>query len=147
MEIYFPIIINSDFVSFDTFVNLENGSLIKYPLDNYLNKITILSLILIYITNNNCIKKKFAFTFVINSFSISLKKDVNNKYNINIQDLMIYMGVYHYHENEMVKYIGEENNYISLYKRYKEIIKCCGEFKNYNINIRLFKNGIINKEL
>ena len=47
----------------------------------------------------------------------------------------------------MVKYIGEENNYISLYKRYKEIIKYCGEFKNYNINIRLFKNGIINKEL
>ena len=146
VEIYYPIIINSDFVSFDT---LENDSLIKYPLDNYLNEITILSLILKYILKIIiAIKKiKFAFTFVFNSFSIALKKDVNNKNNINIQDLMIYMGIYHYNENEMVKYIGEENNYISLYKRYKEIIKCCGEFKNYNINIRLFKNGIINKEL
>ena len=146
VEIYYPIIINSDFVSFDT---LENDSLVKYPVDNYLNEISILSLILKYILKIiMSIKKiKFAFTFVFNSFSIALKKDVNNKNNINIQDLMIYMGIYHYNENEMVKYISEENNYIALYKKYKEILKCCGEFKNYNINIRLFKNGIINKEL
>ena len=146
VEIYYPILINSDFVSFDT---LENDSMIKYPLNNYLNEINILSWALKYILKivKSSKKLKFAFTFVFNSFNIALKKDVNNKMNINIEDLMIYMGIYHYDENEMVKYIGEENNYQALYKKFKEILKCCGEYKNYNINIRLFKNGIINKEL
>ena len=146
VEIYYPILINSDFVSFDT---LENDSMVKYPLNNYLNEITILSWSLKYILKivRSSKKLKFAFTFVFNSFNIALKKDVNNKMNINIEDLMIYMGIYHYDENEMVKYIGEENNYQALYKKFKEILKCCGEYKNYNINIRLFKNGIINKEL
>ena len=146
IEIYYPILINSDFVSFDT---LENDSMIKYPLDNYLNEIIILSWALKYILKivKSSKKSKFAFTFVFNSFNIALKKDVNNKMNINIEDLMIYMGIYHYDENEMVKYIGEEHNYQALYKKFKEILKCCGEYKNYNINIRLFKNGIINKEL
>ena len=146
VEIYYPILINSDFVSFDT---LENDSMVKYPLNNYLNEITILSWSLKYILKivKSSKKLKFAFTFVFNSFNIALKKDVNNKMNINIEDLMIYMGIYHYDENEMVKYIGEENNYQALYKKFKEILKCCGEYKNYNINIRLFKNGIINKEL
>ena len=35
VEIYYPILINSDFVSFDT---LENDSMVKYPLNNYLNE-------------------------------------------------------------------------------------------------------------
>ena len=144
--IYYPFIINSDFVSFDT---LENDTLIKYSLDNYLNEIVILSwaLKLILKTIKTTKKIKFAFTFVFNSFSIALKKDINNKNNINIQDLMIYMGIYHYNEIDMIKYINEGNNYYALYKEYKEILKSCGEYNNYNINIRLFKNGIINKEL
>ena len=146
VEIYYPIIINSDFVSFDT---LENEIMIQYPLNNYLSEINILSWALksiLKIEKANK-KSKFAFTFVFNSFSIALKKDVNNKNNINIKDLMIYMGIYHYDENEMVNYIGEETNYYALYKKYKEILGYCTEYKNYNINIRLFKNGIYNKEL
>ena len=146
LELYYPLVLNSDFVSFDT---LENDTMNKYPLDNYLTEIVILSWALKSILKIvKFIKKlKFAFTLVFNSFSIALKKDINNKNKINIQDLMIYMGIYHYNEKEMVRYINEENNYYALYKKYKEILKCCGEYKNYNINIRLFKNGIIDKEL
>ena len=144
--IYEPFIMNSELVSFDT---LENDSQKLYPLDNYMNEIVILSyaLKLILKTVRTTKKSKFAFTFVFNSFSVALRKHKSSINDINIQDLMIYMGIYHYNENEMVEYISNENNYYALYKKYKEILKCCGEFKNYNINIRLFKNGIINKEL
>ena len=144
--IYEPFIMNSELISFDT---LENDSQKLYPLNNYLNEIVILSyaLKLILKTVRTTKKSKFAFTFVFNSFSIALRKHKSNINDINMQDLMIYMGIYHYNENEMVQYISDEFNYYALYKKYKEILKCCGEYKNYNINIRLFKNGIINKEL
>ena len=146
MDIYYPFIIISDYVFFNS---LENDNNIQYPIDNYLNEITILSWALKIILKTITLTKKlkFAFTFVFNSFNIALKKDINNNNNINIQDLMIYMGIYHYNEKEMVKYINENINYYSLYQKYKEILKCIGKYKNYNINIRLFKNGIINKEL
>ena len=146
MDIYYPFIIISDYVFFNS---LENDNNIQYPIDNYLNEITILSWALKIILKTITLTKKlkFAFTFVFNSFNIALKKDINNNNNINIQDLMIYMGIYHYNEREMVKYINENINYYSLYQKYKEILECIGKYKNYNINIRLFKNGIINKEL
>ena len=144
--IYYPFIKNSDFISFDT---LENDSNKVYPLNFYLNEIVILSYVLKLIikAERDTKKSKFAFTFVFNSFSVALRKHINNDNAINIQDLMIYMGIYHYNENDMVEYISDDTNYYALYKKYKEILKNCGEYKNYNINIRLFKNGIINKEL
>ena len=144
--IYYPFIKNSDFISFDT---LENDSNKVYPLNFYLNEIVILSYVLKLIikAERDTKKSKFAFTFVFNSFSVALRKHINNDNAINIQDLMIYMGIYHYNENDMVEYISNDTNYYALYKKYKEILKNCGEYKNYNINIRLFKNGIINKEL
>ena len=145
-KLYNSFIVNSDFVSFDT---LENYSLVKYPLMNYLNELLILEWTLTFILKiiKSC-KKKYAFTFVFNSFSIAVKNDTTNKVNnINIKDLMIYMGFYHYDESEMLKFISESSNYNLIYKKYKDIIKQCDEFKNYNIGIRLFKNGIINKEL
>ena len=145
-KIYYPFIINADFVSFDT---MENDSLIKYPLINYLNELSILFWALKFIAKiaklNN---KKFAFSFIFNSFSIALKKDNTDKnYNINILDLMIYMGVYHYEENEFVKFMSEPKNFHLLQKKFKDIIKCLDEYKNYNIGVKLFKNGIFNKEL
>ena len=145
-KIYYPFISNCDFVSFDT---MENDTLIKYLSINYLNELSILAWALKFIFKIAKLnQKKFAFTFVFNSFSIALKKDITDKdYNINILDLMIYMGIYHYDENEMVKFISESENFHLIYKRYKNIIKCCNEYKNYNIGVRLFKNGITNKEL
>ena len=145
-ELYNPFIIKSDFVSFDS---LENYSLIKYPLINYLNELLILEWSLKFILKIiKFSKKKYAFTFVFNSFSIALKNDTTNKdNNINIRDLMIYMGIYHYDEKEMLKFISESTNFNLIYKKYKDIINICDEYKNYNIGIRLFKNGIINKEL
>ena len=145
-KVYNPFIVNSDFVSFDT---LENYSLIKYPLIGYLNELLILEWTLKFILRIiKFSKKKYIFTFVFNSFSIALKNDTTNKdNNINIKDLMIYMGIYHYDENEMLKFISESENFNLIYKKYKDIIKQCNEYKNYNIGIRLFKNGITNKEL
>ena len=145
-KLYYPLIVKSDFVSFDT---LENYSLIKYPLNNYLNELVILEWTLKFILKIiKYSKNKYAFSFVFNSFSIALKNDTTNKdNNINIKDLMIYMGIYHYDENEMLKFISESTNFNLIYKKYKDIIKQCDEYKNYNIGIRLFKNGIINKEL
>ena len=145
-KLYYPFIVKSDFVSFDT---LENYSLIKYPLNNYLNELVILEWTLKFILKIiKSSKSKYAFTFVFNSFSIALKNDTTNKdNNINIKDLMIYMGIYHYDENEMLKFICESTNFNLIYKKYKDIINQCEEYKNYNIGIRLFKNGIINKEL
>ena len=94
-KIYYSFITNSDFVSFDT---LENDSLIKYPLINYLNELSILIWALKFISKIAKLNmQKLAFTFVFNSFSIALKKDITDKNNnINILDLMIYMGIYHY---------------------------------------------------
>ena len=95
MDIYYPFIIISDYVFFNS---LENDNNIQYPIDNYLNEITILSWALKIILKTITLTKKlkFAFTFVFNSFNIALKKDINNNNNINIQDLMIYMGIYHF---------------------------------------------------
>ena len=146
-ENYYPLINKSHIISFDT---LENDSIDKkYPLNNYLLEIDILiwSLKFILKTVKSSKKFKLAFSFVFNSFSIALKKDKNNEIKVNIQDLMIYMGIYHYNEKEMIKFLGEEKNYNILYRQYKEILKCCAEYKSYNINIRLFKNGITNNEL
>jgi hypothetical protein len=133
-----------DFVSFDT---LENASLIKYPINIYSNEMNILIWALQFINKiSKFHNKKFSFSFIFNSFSIALKKDTENK-DYMIQDMMIFSGIYHYNDNELIEFLSENEKYELLYKQYKEIIKCCKEFKNYNISIKLFKNGIFNKEL
>ena len=145
-KIYYPFIINCDFISFDT---LENDSLIKFPLINYINELKILEWSLKFILKiSKLYLKKLSFSFIFNSFSIALKKDIEkNDYNINIQDIMIFTGIYHYSENELVEYLSDDEKFHFIYKQYKEILKCCNEYKNYNINVKLFKNGIYNKEL
>ena len=143
-KIYSNFITNCDFVSFDT---KEIDSLIKYPLTNYSNELNILLWALKYILKiGKFHMKKFSFSFIFNSFSIAIKKDLEKKDYI-IQDMMIFTGIYHYYENELLEFLIENENYHLIYRQYKEIIKCFSEYKNYNINIKLFKNGIYNKEL
>ena len=72
--------------------------------------------------------KKFSFSFIFNSFSIALKKDIENK-DYMIQDMMIFSGIYHYNDNELIEFLSENEKYELLYKQYKEIIKYCKEFK------------------
>ena len=126
---------------------MENDSLIKYPINNYSNELNILIWALQFINKiSKFHTKKFSFSFIFNSFSIALKKDIENK-DYMIQDMMIFSGIYHYNDNELIEFLSENEKYELLYKQYKEIIKCFKEFKNYNISIKLFKNGIFNKEL
>ena len=145
-EINYNFIINCQVVSLNSY---ENDSLIKFPLTNYLNELEILCCalkFLLSIEKSNL--KKFAFIFAFNSFSIALKKDIKNKINnINIKDLMIHMGIYHYDENEFVKYISDNENFNKIYNQYIQILKSLNQFKNYNIQVKLFKNGIFNNEL
>ena len=143
-KIYHYFINNCDLISFDA---LENDSLIKYPIINYPNELNILLWILKFIIKvDKSHIKKLAFSFSFNSLSISLKKDIGKK-DYNIQDMILFTGIYHYYENELLEFLSDSNNYNLIYKQYKEIMKCLNEYKNYNINITLFKNGIYNKEL
>ena len=146
LEIYYNFIINCKVVSLNS---LENDSLIKYPLINYFKGLEFLYCILKFLLNIEKLNlKKFAFIFAFNSFSIALKKDITNKNNnINIKDLMIYMDIYHYDENEFVKYISDSENFYLIYNQYKNIIKLLIQFKNYNTGVKIFKNGIYNQEL
>ena len=48
---------------------------------------------------------------------------------------------------ELIQYLSDINNFNQLYKLYKSIIKCCNDYSDYDIGIRLFKDDIINKEL
>ena len=143
-KVYYNFINNCEFVTFDT---MENESLIKYPIINYSNELNILLWILNYVIKIDKFNmKKFTLSFIFNSFGIGVKKDIEKK-DVNIQDMMIYTGIYHYNEDDLLEFFSDNNNYNLIYKQYKEIIKCCSDYKGYNINISLFKNGIFNKEL
>ena len=144
INIYFPIFINCNMISFE----INNGNKIC-TLKDYNEELNIIIwLFKFYLRIKKYKFIKHTFTFVSNSFSLAFKKNKEKKIEESyIKEITLFMGINNYRIEEMIKYLSDINNFNVVYKLYKCIIKSCNEYKSYDIGIRFFKEDITNKEL
>jgi hypothetical protein len=144
LELYFPIFINCNMISFE--INNNNKTCI---LSDYIEELNIiLWLFKFYLKIKKYKFKQHTFTFVSNSFSLAFKK--NKEKNLEesyTKEITLFMGINNYKTEELIKYYSDINNFNGVYKLYKKIIKSLNDYKTYDIGIRLFKEDIINSEL
>ena len=141
---YFPIFINCNMISFE----INNQS--KYcTLSDYVEELNIIIwLFKFYLRIKKYKFKKHTFTFLSNSFSLAFKKNKDKKIEESYtKEITLFMGINNYKTSELIKYLGDINNFNGVYKLYKLIIKSCNDYKSYDIGIRLFKEDITNSEL
>ena len=144
LELYFPIFINCNMISFE--INNNNKTCI---FSDYIEELNIiLWLFKFYLKIKKYKFKQHTFTFVSNSFSLAFKK--NKEKNLEesyTKEITLFMGINNYKTEELIKYYSDINNFNGVYKLYKKIIKSLNDYKTYDIGIRLFKEDIINSEL
>ena len=144
LNIYFPIFINCNMISFE----INNGNKLC-TLKDYNEELNIIIwLFKFYLRIKKYKFSKHTFTFVSNSFSLAFKKNKEKKMEESyIKEITLFMGTNNYKTEEIIKYLSDINNFNVVYKLYKLIIKSCNEYKSYDIGIRFFKEDITNKEL
>ena len=143
-KVYFPIFLNCNMISFDL-IN-EAG---KCSLNDFIEELNlIIWLLKFYLKIRKYKFKKYTFTFSSNSFSLAIKKNQISKIEESYtKEITLFMGISHYKPIELIKHLSDINNFNSMYKLYKSIIKSCTDYQNYDIGVRLFKDDINNKEL
>ena len=144
LKTYFPIFLNCNMISFE-FINKNEKSL----LNDFIEELNIIIWLFKFYSKIRKYKfKKYTFTFASNSFSLAIKKNQNSKIQESYtKEITLFMNINHYKSIELIKYLSDINNFNSMYKLYKLIIKSCNDYQNYDIGIRLFKDDINNKEL
>ena len=144
LNIYFPIFINCNMISFE--ISNQNKFCTLKDYNEELN--IIIWLFKFYLRIKKYKFAKHTFTFVSNSFSLAFKKNKEKKMEESyIKEITLFMGINNYKIEELIKYLSDINNFNVVYKLYKLIIKSCTEYKTYDIGIRFFKEDITNKEL
>ena len=146
-KIYLYFVTNAITINFNS---CENETTTKYEINKYLEEIELILWLLKFFikTKKFLASKKYIFLFTYNSFNIVIKKDTtSNDQNIFIKNIMIYMGINHYKEDDLVKYFSFINNFLEIYSTFKNILIVLENFKNFEINIKLFKSEIENNEL
>ena len=143
-KIYFPIFLNCNMISFE--INNPSG---KFSLIQFIEELnSIIWLFKFYLKLRKYNFKKYTFTFLSNSFSLAIKKNKISKIEESYtKEITLFMNINNYSQIELIQHLSDINNFNAIYKLYKTIIKSCGDYKNYDIGIRLFKDNIINKEL
>ena len=143
-KIYFPIFLNCNMISFE--INNPNN---KSSLPEFIEQLnSIIWLLKFYLKIRKYNFKKYTFTFLSNAFSLAIKKNKISKIEESYtKEITLFMTIHHYSSIELIQYLSDINNFNAIYKIYKAIIKSCGDYKNYDIGIRLFKDNIINQEL
>ena len=143
-KIYFPIFLNCNMISFEI-----NNNTDKFLLNDFIEELNIIIwLFKFYLKIRKYKFKKYTFTFLSNSFSLAIKKNkINMIEESYTKEITLFMGINHYKPIELINHLRDINNFNSIYKLYKSIIKSCNDYKNYDIGIRLFKDDINNKEL
>ena len=143
-KIYFPIFINCNMISFEI-DNKDNTNL----LNDFIEELNIIIwLFKFYLKIRKYKLKKYTLTFISNSFSFAIKKNKINKIEeLYTKEITLFMKINHIKSIELIQYLSDINNFNQIYKLYKSIIKCCNDYSDYDIGIRLFKDDIINKEL
>ena len=143
-KIYFPIFLNCNMISFEI-DNIND----KYLLNDFIEELNIIIwLFKFYLKIRKYKFKKYTFTFLSNSFSLAIKKNkINMIEESYTKEITLFMEINHYKPIDLINHLRDINNFNSIYKLYKSIIKSCNDYKNYDIGIRLFKDEINNKEL
>ena len=144
LNMYFPIFINCNMISFE----INNQS--KFcTLSDYIEELNIIIWVFkFYLQIKKYKFKKHTFTFLSNSFSLAFKKNKDKKIEESYtKEITLFMGINNYKTIELINYLSDINNFNGVYKLYKLIIKSCSNYKKYDIGIRLFKEDIKNMEL
>ena len=141
---YFPIFINCNMISFEI-DNKDNTNL----LNDFIEELNIIIWLFKFYSKIRKYKlKKYTLTFISNSFSFAIKKNKINKIEeLYTKEITLFMKINHIKSIDLIQYLSDINNFNQIYKLYKSIIKCCNDYSDYDIGIRLFKDDIINEEL
>ena len=141
---YFPIFINCHMISFEI-DNKDNTNL----LNDFIEELNIIIWLFKFYSKIRKYKlKKYTLTFISKSFSFAIKKNKINKIEeLYTKEITLFMKINHIKSIDLIQYLSDINNFNQMYKLYKSIIKCCNDYSDYDIGIRLFKDDIINKEL
>ena len=141
---YFSIFINCHMISFEI-DNKDNTNL----LNDFIEELNIIIwLFKFYLKIRKYKLKKYTLTFISKSFSFAIKKNKINKIEeLYTKEITLFMKINHIKSIDLIQYLSDINNFNQMYKLYKSIIKCCNDYSDYDIGIRLFKDDIINKEL
>ena len=142
-NLYFPIFINCNMISFEITNKKEFCNL-----SGYLEELNIIIwLFKFYLKIKKYKFNKHTFTFLSDTFSLAFKKNKNSLEESYTKEITLFMSINNYKSIDLINYFSDINNFNGVYKLYKLIIKSCNEYKNYDIGIRLFKDDIINPEL